>query len=199
MAVYKDNGGNNAYDFKGNDVTFTIDYRVFDIAGNASPYVRKGVLFTSFTSHIAANNGSEPAAAQTVVEVTQNADIGSALSNFNIVTTSGDGLKSGERILQSVYYNGALVSSRQAYDLDMLSTLDTSVPGVYKIVYSVERRDGSSYIQGNSVELVVTIKPNVANVTAGNINYSSIIVAFGGVLAIGLAMLFIELKRKTKN
>ena len=169
-------------------------YRVFDVAGNASFYQRKGVLLTGFTSTITAAAGGA-AAASLSVEVEQNTNVMSVLNDFNIVTTSGNSLRNTERIVQSVYYNGMLISTRSAYDVNTLSTLDTTVPGSYRIVYTIERRDGAVYVEGNSVELNVTVKPNVANVAKGHFNYSSLIVMSSVIVSLAVAVIFLKKKK----
>lgn len=198
LAVYKDNSGANAINFNGNDVTYTVDYRVFDTAGNASEYVRKVMLLTSFTTTISVNSGGAAAAAASV-EVPQNANLSQVLSSYNIGAADGDGLKSGERILQTVYYNDQLVSSREEYDINALANLDTTVPGVYRIVYSVQRRDGMQYVEGNSVELYVTVKPTVANVEKFAIDYKAAFISLAGLITIGLTFAYINLKKKQEN
>ena len=202
LAVYAETAAGNTankYDFKGNELTFTLDYRVYDIAGNVSVYQRKGILFSGFTRTIGVANAAGAALMAYAVDVGQNANVASVLNDFAITTTTGKSLRNNERILQTVYYNGILVSSRQAYDLSMLENLDTTVPGVYRIVYSIERKDGMNYVVGNSVELTVTVKPDVAIVSANNINYISIILVSGSVVTVGLAMLFVELKKRQKQ
>lgn len=202
LSVYKAKSGSdtsNAYDFKGNEITFTLDYKVYDLAGNASVYQRKGILLSGFTRTIGVVNGGGAAAAALAIEVPQNANLANALSQFEVVTTTGKSLRNNERILQSVYYNGELVSSRAVYDLNTLNNLDTSVPGAYRIVYSIERKDGLNYVEGNSVELNITVKPTVANVTEFAVGNSAVIIAFGAVLLISLAVMFVELKKRLKN
>lgn len=199
VKVYKakeDGSGENAYNFNGNDIIFTMDYRVFDLAGNASYYERKLLMLYSFTRTIAANNGGGAAAASLSVEVPQNANVMDMLSNFSIVTTTGKNLRTEERILQSVYYNGVLVSSRAAYDLQALQTLDTTVPGNYRIVYTIERKDGSTYAVGNSVELNIMVVPDVANVDLSTINYGYLVAALCGIITLGCVGLFLNKKKK---
>ncbi len=202
LSVYAEtSAGNpeNRYNFKGNELTFTLDYRVYDIAGNVSVYERKGILFSGFTRTIGVANPTGVALMSYAIDVGQNTNVASALSDFEITTTTGKSLRNNERILQTVYYNGILVSSRKAYDLSMFEDLDTTVPGVYRIVYSIERKDGMAYVVGNSVELTVTVKPDVAIVSTNNINYINIILVSGSVITVGLAMLFVELKRRQKQ
>ena len=100
-----------------------------------------------------------------------------ALANFEIGTTSGSSLRAGEKITQTIYYNGNVVSQDQDYDLQALANLDTTIPGTYKVVYSVSRREGSGYTRGNDVELTITVKPEIASVNAFNVDLKQIIVA----------------------
>ena len=198
MSVYAASAGAgsaNAYNFNGNEITYTIDYKVYDIAGNAAYYERKGILLSGFTRTIGISNGGAAAAAL-AVDVAQNASIANILNNFSIVTTTGKELRMDERVLQTIYYNGQLVSSRAAYDPTILSSLDTTVPGVYRIVYSVERKDGLVYVEGNSVELTINVKPNVATVSSDGVNISGIIIAYMGAITVGLAVLFVEIKKR---
>lgn len=203
LESYKDSGDadhSNAYNFNGNDIIFSLDYMVFDNAGNASYYQRKIIMLYSFVRYIGVSaGGGEPAAASLSVEVAQNTNVANLLSEFGVVTTSGKNLRHDERILQSIYYNGVLVSSRAAYNLDSLEMLDTSVPGNYKIVYTIERRDGASYAVGNSVELNVTVTPDVASVAESSFNYWYVIAIVCGTIAIGLVGLFLNKKRKIEN
>lgn len=203
LESYKDSGDadhTNAYNFNGNDIIFSLDYMVFDNAGNASYYQRKIIMIYSFVRYIGVSaGGGTPAAASLSVEVAQNANVANLLNEFGVVTTSGKNLRNDERILQSIYYNGTLISSRAAYDLDSLEMLDTSVPGNYKIVYTIERRDGASYAVGNSVELNVTVTPDVANVVDSAFNYWYIVAIVCGTIAIGLVGLFLNKKRKIEN
>ena len=178
-AILKVYDATNAINFNGNDITFTIDYRVFDLAGNDSIYLRKAILLTSFTRTILGINGLENGAAASSlnVELAQNEDPTVALSNFKIITANGSNIRSDEKITQTIYYNGEVVSENQDYNLTALANLDTTVPGTYKIVYSIARREGTGYVQGNSVELIVNIKPDVATTNSNNIDYKQIIIS----------------------
>ena len=185
-------------DYKGNDVTFTIDYSVYDLAGNESLYMRKAVLITSFTRDIIMTAPSGAAATALSIELDQNEDPSVALSGFEVVSSNGNNFRSDEKLTQTIYYNGTVIAENEDYDVTALSNLDTSVPGAYKIVYSIARREGTSYVQGNSVELMVTVKPDVASINRSNIDYKQIIItAFIASSAIlVLAYIYMENKKK---
>lgn len=195
--VYSGDGTSaNAYDFEDNDITFTVDYRVFDMAGNASYYRRRGALFTSFTRALAIAAGNGAAASSLALEIEENGDITALVNDVRLMVASNKTLRADEKILQSVYYNGELVSYGEAKDASVLSTLDTTVPGAYKVVYQVQRRDGNDYAYGTPVEITVTVKPNVANIGEGKINVSMLMIAVVGLIAVGFVVYFNSYRKR---
>lgn len=202
LAAYKssfvDGGGN--YVFNKNDITFTIDYSVYDLAGNESLYVRKGVLLTSFTRTVMVHNGGAAATALNI-DLPQNADPTLALSQFEVVTANGSNLRSDEKITQTIYYNGQIVAENQEYDVKALANLDTSVPGTYKVVYTISRREGAGYVQGNSVELVVNINPDVASTSSANVDYKQVITTafIASSVILVFAYIYIANKKRKSN
>lgn len=200
LAVYSNAGdGTNKFKFNKNDITFTVDYRVMDLAGNISMYVRKGMLFDTFVTNIAAAGAAVASLSNRVeVEVTQNGDVMQLLSDFAIVSSNGKAFNTDERIVQTTYYNGIVVSENQKYDLTTLSNIDTTKPGEYKVVYTVQRKDGTEYINGNSVELVVTIKPNLATVNYNNFDYLMISVIVVSMFALA-TIAYISLRKRENN
>lgn len=200
LAVYKDAGdGTNKNKFNANNITFTVDYRVTDLAGNMSMYVRKGLLFSTFVTHITANN---PAVAQMgnriEIEVEQNQDVAQLLSNFYVTSKGGAILDTDERIVQTMYYNGIVVVENALYDLTMLNSIDTAKPGEYKVVYTSQRRAGTEYVNGNSVELIVTVRPNVATVNNSNLDYLMISLIIVSMISLA-TVAYISLKKRENN
>lgn len=197
LAVYKAGLENaNAFDFNGNDLVFNIDYRVSDLAGNQSLYVRKGILFTSFTSNLVVNNNGS-ITTQALLSVDQNTSLVTALSNVTLDITSSGGLRSQERIVQTIYYNGNAIAVDHEYDVETINSLDTSAPGEYRIVYNTIRKDGDQYIRGNEVELVLQIKPNTVNIS-NNIDYKILIIGLAAIITVGFVA-YISIRRKQNS
>lgn len=189
----------NAINFNGHDITFTIDYRISDLAGNTSLYARKGIILTSFTRTIVGVDANGAQAASLAVEVGQNQSVLSVLGNFKIEASNGSALRADEEITQTIYYNGIAIAENQEYDINTLENLDTTVPGVYKIVYSISRREGSTYTKGNDVELTVTVKPEVATVGVANMASKQIIItAFVAVSIMLVAVYAVIVNKKRK-
>ena len=101
--------------------------------------------------------------------------------------------------LKTVYYNGNLISYKNEYDINTLLTLDTSVPGSYRILYSVERYSGEAYGESNEVEIIININSPVATVNNVHLNYISLAVALVSAITVMLTFLFLELKKKNQS
>ena len=111
------------------------------MAGNVSETKVRGIIFSNFleavgTKVVDADGNSTVFYGAAAVNVAQNGSVVAALGNFTVTTSkSGSNPLLDRYLVQSVYYNDKLISSDQKYDPSTLENLDTSTPGVYKIVY----------------------------------------------------------------
>ena len=162
------------YDATKGDKSFTIVYSVFDNAGNESPYIARGVIFSSLIPEITVtqNNGNAGdeggevlnAALQQVDEdtyylnVEQGTDVNAVIKSLSVNASTRD-----YYLTQTIYHNGELVVDNARYNPNVYDGFNTNNPGLYEITYSLQYRyygeDGTSeLISAKPVKLVVNIE-----------------------------------------
>ena len=195
---------NNENTFNNKDLVYSVNYTTTDMAGNISETEVRGVIFSGFLEmvQVQISTGEETQSLYNSysIEINQNTSALSLLQGFR-VTTNVSNIKPmlDRNIVQTVYYNDVLVGrANSAYDHNTISQLDTSVPGTYKIVYSIRKIMEGNVVYSDPFELTVNIKPNVAQVENGN-NYIQI--AMIGIVGLStvLAGLYVVLNYRKKK
>jgi len=193
---------NNTY--QGRDLTYSVNYTTTDMSGNVSETQVRGVIFSYFLETLTLQLGNGAAAVNLfnnyAIDVDQNTNVLSVLGDYKLTTTkSADNPLLDNKIIQTIYYNDMLISSEETFKRSTLENLDTSVPGVYRIVYSTKRLDGDNTVYGSPLELTINVKPNVANVTNGNIEFKQIAIISIIGLSTVLAGVYVFLASKKRR
>ena len=173
--------------YAGKNLTFSINYTSTDMAGNVSKSSVRGAILSDFLSTVVFTRGeydetTSQYLSSYTLDVGQNTNALSVMGKFNVTTTKSSSYD--KYIIQTVYYNDKLIASEQKYDENYLSKLDTSVPGVYKIIYNTKVMDNGSAVYSKPFELIVNVKPTVASINNKNINYKQVIMVTGLLISI---------------
>lgn len=191
--------------FAGKNLSFKINYTTMDMAGNVSEIVVRSIAMSDFLSTVVFSRGGYEGEDGTMqylssysIDVAQNTNVLSVMGDFTITTNKTSYYD--RYIVQTVYYNDKLVAYEQQYDANYLSTLDTTVPGVYKIIYNTKVIDGGKAVYSIPFELVVNVKSVVPNVSENaKVNIGQLGIAITACIATISIGVYMTLSKKRKK
>ena len=180
------------------DYSYQIVYSVFDKAGNESVYITRAILFLNLIPTInAGGGGSTPT---NIVQVDQN--------TYNLVVTQGEDVtklvddlvidagRYNSFLTQTIYYNGELIMNNSKYTGSVGEEINTSVPGVYEVIYNVkymhyDKNGIGELIEADPVKLTITVEstPPIVVETIQNSNNNHLVMIIGvliGLIFIGM-------------
>ncbi len=198
------NPDTNPNPYAGKNLTYSINYTTTDMAGNISKTQTRGVIFSNFLEAVGVTVQTPSGATQALyssyeVDVAQNNSATSVLQNFRVTTSkSSTQPQYNDYLIQTIYYNNQLIAEEQRYNENTLANLDTSVPGVYRIVYSTKRLHNGEIVRGTPFELTINVKPTVADVSVVKADYKQIVITafIASSIIVMLAYVYIATKKK---
>lgn len=171
------------------DYSYQIVYSVFDKAGNESVYITRAILFLNLIPTInAATGGSTPA---NIVQVDQNTyslvvkqgEDATKLANDLVI----DAGRYSNFLTQTIYYNGELVVNNSKYNGGVYEEFNTSVPGVYEIIYNAkymhyDKNGMGELIEADPIRLTITVESTTPIVEATQSSNNNHLVMIIGIL-----------------
>ena len=198
------------------NISIDINYSIYDLAGNLSGTIVRGITFVRLSSSIKVTVSSGAAAANVintnegssyVLRVNQGVSLKSLLTGFNVTNIDKDGNDNMSSVKQSLYYNGEAIFENLPYNVDVLDLIDGygATPGTYTLKLTSTRTvefDGQTrIIEDTPVEMNFVVDPAMA-IVENNSDYSTII---GPIMLIALTSLFLlgfaymSIKKARKN
>ena len=196
---------------------FDINYSIYDVAGNLSGTIVRGITFVKLSSSIKVSVSQDsPAAANLLSEnegnsyslrVNQGVSLKTLLTGFSISNIDNDGVNNMSSVRQSLYYNGEAIFENMAYNPDVLMLIDdyAATPGTYTLRLTSTRNvasQGVNYLVDDTpLEINFVVDPATAIVETTS-DYSTLIVP---IILIGFTSLFllglgyISIRKMRKN